>query len=345
MAQKRVYYACEAVGFADYQNTPTTYQAARGVQSVGVNTTFNLEQVFEVGQLDIYDNVENLPDVEVTMEKVLDGYPLLFHLATQGATAGTLVGRSNQRCNVALSIFADTNTTASGNQLSQCILSGMYVSQVGYDIMVEGAAKETITLVGNNKVWITGGYTFTGFTAAMGITSYDPAAPEGTNRRQHLIMPSCVWPLAIRGISSSGTNNPVDDTQFQVAIQSVRASTNLGREMMLELGRRGPYFRYVQFPVQVTTNIEIMAKDGDMVNATEAGVLSYGHNVGNERIYLQMQEGLRLDLGTKNKLNTVTYGGANAGRSGGNATISYQFQGWSIFTVQHPADPTVPLRP
>ena len=55
---------------------------AHGVQSVGITTTFNLEQVFELGQLAIYENVEGTPDVEVTMSKVLDGYIPLFCLAT-----------------------------------------------------------------------------------------------------------------------------------------------------------------------------------------------------------------------------------------------------------------------
>src|SRR5688500_8608620 len=91
--------------------------AAHGVQSAGITTNFNLEQVFEWGQLAIYDNIEQIPDVEVTAEKVLDGHPLLYHLATANATSGTLVGRSNRRCIIGISIFSDTMDSASGAPL------------------------------------------------------------------------------------------------------------------------------------------------------------------------------------------------------------------------------------
>ncbi len=39
-----------------------------GVQSVSIGTTFNLEDVFHLGQLDAYENVEGIPDVEVSIE-------------------------------------------------------------------------------------------------------------------------------------------------------------------------------------------------------------------------------------------------------------------------------------
>jgi hypothetical protein len=346
MAQnRRVYYACQSAGIAPFED-PNSYSAVRGLQSVGVNTTFNLEQVFEIGQLAIYENIENLPDVEVTMEKVLDGYCPIYLLATEGAVAATLVGRSNQRANVALSIHSDTNQTASGNQLSQCVMSGVFISQVSYDIQVEGNARESVTLVGNNKVWATGSYVYEGFTDGHGVTSYDPAAPEGVNRRQNVLMASCLWPKDISGISSSGTNDEVAGSgMFSAAIQSVRVSTNLGREQMLELGRRGPYFRYVNFPVEVTTAIEIIAKDGDLVSATEDGIYDYGRNVEDQAIHVEMEEGLVLDMGTKNKLNSVNFGGANAQRGGGNATITYSYVNFNDMTVQHANDVTVGLQP
>ena len=58
--------------------------------------------------LAIYENIENIPDVEVTLEKVLDGYPLIYHLCTQGSDTITLAGRSTTRCQVALGVWGDT---------------------------------------------------------------------------------------------------------------------------------------------------------------------------------------------------------------------------------------------
>lgn len=330
----RIYYANRAVGVQPY--TGGSYTLARGVQSVGITTTFNLEQVFELGQLAIYENIENLPDVEITMEKVLDGYAPLWTLCTQGATAATLVGRSNQRANVAVGIFPDTNSTASGGQIAQVVCSGMYPSQLSYDFNVDGNSRETVTLVGNNKLWITGGFSFNGYTT----TGVSPYAPEGVNRRQDFVMASSLFPTDIRGITASGTNEDTGSGCYTVSIQSVRVSANLGRTPILELGRLSPYFRYVEFPIQTSTTIEVIDKEGDQVSATEAGVYSYGRNVLDQHIKLVTQEGTKIDMGTKNKLSSVTESGGNAARGGGNATLSFNYVGYNDFQVQHPQDPT-----
>lgn len=343
---RRLFYGCKAAGVAPFEGTPTDYEAIRGLQSIGINTAFNLEQIFEIGQLELYELVENLPDVEVTMEKCLDGYPLIGHLLTKDAVSASLVGRSNQRGNIAMSIHQDTNETASGNQLSECIMSGVYLSQWGFDFQVEGPFRESVTAVGNNKVWQTGSFIFDGFTAGNGVSSLSPAAPEGVNFRQDLLMPSCLWPTEIPGISSSGTNDPVGSSGlFGAAIQSVRVSTNLGRQQLLELGRRGPYFRYVEFPVEVTCAIEINAKTGDLISATEEGTQGDGNNIVDQTIYVQAKEGTRITLGDKNKLASVTFGGGNAGQGGGNDTVTYNYTTFNTMTVEHPADPTVALRP
>lgn len=345
MANNRVYYGCYAVGLAPFESAPTSYDALRGVQSAGLNLSFNLDTAFEVGQLDIYANLEGLPDVELTLEKVLDGYAPAYLVATEGAPAATLAGRQNQRANAALSIFADTGGIGSGTPLVQTICSGMYVSQVGYNFVVDGNFTETLTLVGNSKVRATGSFIFSGFTSVHGVTSLSPAAPESVNRRQHLVMTGCRFPTQIPGISSSGTNNELPLSGFSCHVLGIRVATNLGRESLLELGRRTPFFRYAQFPVEVTCSIEVLATLDDGIEATEEGVLGGGNNLSDATIQFHCQEGLRLDLGTKNKLQSVTWGGANAGQGGGNATATYNYRNFNALSVRHPADPTVALRP
>ena len=70
----RIYFANQQVAFRQNGDaTANAWTAAHGVQSVAVTTTFNLEQAFKLGQLSIYENIEGVPDIEVTMSKVLDG--------------------------------------------------------------------------------------------------------------------------------------------------------------------------------------------------------------------------------------------------------------------------------
>lgn len=343
-ANKRVFYAVQQAGVSECG--ANTFTSIHGLQSIGINTRFNLEQVFEMGQLAIYENVENIPDVEITMEKVLDGYPPIYLLATDGAATASLTGRSNVKATIGLSIYSDVQDSASGTPLAQATMSGVYVSSLNYSFPTQGNATESVTLVGNNKVWSNT------FTAAAFTNSDAPMAVTGSGgvqqRQDFLFGPTdtteltaSLMPTNIPGITASGTNEADSDGKFGAPISSIRVSTNLGREQLFELGRRGPYHRFVSFPVEVQTEIEAISLEGDGIEALEDA----DSNLVDQRIYIMMREGLHLDLGDNNTLSQVSYGGANAGQNGGNATATYSFRNFNDLTVMHPQDPTTALRP
>lgn len=348
-ANNRIFWAIQAVGLAKLGST--SYTAIHGLQSCGITTSYNLEQVFELGQLELYQNIEGIPDVEITMEKVLDGYPLIYHLATRGYPSNDLVGRSNQRCTAALSIFGDTQNAASGTPIAQTTLSGLYVSSLNYTFPVDGQFRESVTLVGNNQNWKLTGFDFTG-----GFTNTDqPLALTsglgGVQRRQHLLFTpnnsdvtrdannqvittvATILPPDIDGISTSGTNNRDSVGTYSVHVQNISISTDLGRESIFELGRLGPYYRYVTFPVEVTCEIEVLTLRGAVgVSAyEESGALT------DRSIRIATTDSTFINLGTKNKLSSVTYGGADAG--GGNATATYSYSTFNSLVVSHPQDP------
>ena len=181
LSNDRVFYATQAVAIAPRGTAPEQYtkaHMAHGVQSIGITTNFNLEQVFELGQLEIYENVEGIPDVEVTMEKVVDGYPLLYHMATNGAatdedpeilTTATnkFLPRSKKRCDVRLGIYEEdagnsvgvagaegASSNASEKQATEVYLSGMFINSISYSVPVDGPVTESVTFVGNNKQWL-----------------------------------------------------------------------------------------------------------------------------------------------------------------------------------------------
>ena len=154
----RIYFANQQVAFKP--DGSTSWNVAHGVQSVAVTTTFNLEQAFEIGQLSIYENIEGVPDVEVSCSKVLDGYALLYHLATDEDTHSTahgpdLAGRSNASAVIALGIWPDTSNSATSTVTpsQQMEASGMFASSVSYNFPLEDNFSEDVTLVGNNKGW------------------------------------------------------------------------------------------------------------------------------------------------------------------------------------------------
>lgn len=330
MANKRIFYAVQQVGFSKVGLN--TYTSVHGLQSLGINTKFNLEQVFEMGQISIYENIENIPDIEVTMEKCLDGYPLIYHLATNGATSASLSGRSNVKATVGLSIYSDTQDSASGTPLAQCTMSGVFVSALNYNFETQGNCNESVTLVGNNKVWNNT------FTATAFNNNDSPSAATGVQRRENVIFGSAgsKLPQDIPGISASGTNERTNGQDFDAHISSIKVSTNLGREQLFELGRRGPYHRFVTFPIEVKCDIEVISTAGDSVTALEDAE----SNLTDRTIIVTTDDSTYVDLGTRNKLSSVTYGGANAGVNGGNATVTYSYSNFNDLTVTQDNDPS-----
>lgn len=344
MANNRIFYAIQAVKIkpCKYIGTTWTYNSTittvKGVQSVGINTSFNLEQAYQLGQLSLYENIENTPDVEVTISKALDGTRSVYNLATDGTTDDgndlALTEISDRRCDLALGIWDDTDVNTSGNATYFVTCTGMYVSNVSYNLTQDGTFTEDVTLVGNHKKW--GG--------AGGISSMSTAiASDETkimHRRWSLDTDNSLLPTGVSG------GIPGSFASGTLHINSVTLSCSLGRESINELGRRAPYYRFISFPVEVTSEFEVTATEGDKVDAddfaTQVGCnAATAANLINKSIKVVLcalngaSTGYTIDLGTKNKLTSVNYTGGDTG--GGNATITYSYQTFNDFKVSSPA--------
>ena len=363
----RVYYAIQQVAMAPDSSAPAQHSSmnvVHGVQSVGITTTFNLEQVFELGQISIYENVEGTPDVEVTLSKVLDGYiPLYCMASAMFASSPALANRNaaNVKSFVQLGIWNEANNQSAGQTDtyadSVVEMSGLVVSSVGYNFPLDDNFSEDVTMVGNYKVWKSGTATNT-VSADCGVTYYPnnsgiaggfagnddgPIGDGGVNRRENMQFASSttynsgdftVLPQDIPGVGANGVKGA------DARISSITTSVDLGREDIFELGSKLPYAKTVSFPVEVTCDFEVTTVSGDLVNAlddcTEAGACNTKQNLNERPIRIATCEGLRLWLGKKNKLSSVTYGGGDAG--GGNATVSYSYSNFNDFTVMHSGD-------
>jgi hypothetical protein len=370
---KRIFYACQAVGFEAPHDTGATTGVFHGLQSVGVTTNFNLEQAFELGQIQIYENIEGLPEVEVTMEKVLDGYPLIYECVTAGATGSTLVATSAERANIFLGIYdaaSDVVGKGSGIQ-AQVFISGCYINSISYSLPVDGNCTESITMVANDKTWTTTAANGVGASPLVDATvrpqfdaDNDAIGDDiprnnisaggfngGIQRRENVLMASSIVPAsviraadadhtAVGSVSTSAGNNVSSGANI-AHIQSVNISTDFGREDINELGKRTPYFRAANFPIEVTCEIEVISTEGDWVQAYEAGdpanigTASEGSNTPEETIKFVLDDGTTFDLGSKNRLSSVSYGGGDAG--GGNATMTFSYTTFNDLTVTSPA--------
>jgi hypothetical protein len=138
------------------------WEIARGVQSVTSTTAFNLEQVFELGQIEIYEDSERVPDVDMTIEKVLDGTKMMYFMCSNPNPGidsnyrprlGLNSRVGNFRADIGLSIYDDTQERSTGTPRSSMVASGMYLSSITYAFPIDGPCTESLTFVGNDKLW------------------------------------------------------------------------------------------------------------------------------------------------------------------------------------------------
>lgn len=356
MANTRVYYATQAVGLKPRNaadNAGNTEYYPKGVQSVGISTNFNLEQVFQLGQLEIYDNVENVPDVEVTLQKICDGSKMLYPLCVQGtgASANNLqIGAvSTNRVELGLYVFKDTLSDAYQSNVLQnsnygkVTCSGMYLSSVAYTVPVEGFITEDVTLVGNSKIYsnnVNGGAQQAPSDAGKTLS------PNKIGRRINLSTESVLPTGTIGDINTKGAmaiNTRTDDTARpnNPYLQNINISMDLGREAIFELGKFAPYARYATFPIEVSSEFEVIAESHDQVQADDfkTAAACGSTNISNlDDLPIKIvicgsgtADKYAIDLGPKNKLTSVNYSGGDTG--GGNATITYSYQTFNSFKV------------
>lgn len=381
-SNKRVFYATQGVAIGDMGATGVkdawgasdggTFVGSgnmiimHGLQSVGVNTNFNLEAVQELGQLSIYENIEDVPEIEATLERVLDGYTMAYHAATITATDPTLAGRANARADLRMVIGLDTDSAvSSGDSLAaELYCSGMYWSSCSINLPTDGNFTESLTLVGNNKKWIsstgTAGILLGAGGTVNSVFSFGNDAPDspdsGVLRRNNFLTGSTlvtrggnsfvtVLPSFITGISNNGSASGANGASAfkncgtvntdDVHVQSISFSVDAGREAINQLGTYAPYYRYVNFPVQVSTEIRVIAVGGDNIDAIEN--VPSGGNLSNHTIQVCLDDSTVIQVGNKNKLTSISYGGGDA--SGGNAEITYSMQNNNDFVVLHSGDP------
>jgi len=313
----RIFYAVQALGIDNSDAGSITWM--KGVQSVGITTNFNLEQAFELGQLAIYQNIQNVPEIEVTAEKVIDGQTLLYSAAVQaGNAASGLVPATSQTAGLYLVIFDNTTkSSASGVPIGLVWCSGMRPSNVSYKFPVEGKSTESITFVGNDKKWIYPGNSGSNYPSIENTGNYHAPTSSGIFRRQHFVASGSAFPVEVLAAVGSGK------------VQNISVAADIKRENIFELGAFRPYTKYANFPIAVTTDFEVVALSGDLVTAVgdypalaDNSIKLYFNNGGST---------LSLDMGTKNKLTSVNYTGGDTG--GGNATITYSYQGFNFLTV------------
>jgi uncharacterized protein YjbI with pentapeptide repeats len=304
MANKRVFYASQAVAVGQSGGTATT---VTGAQSVTMNTNFNIEQVFQLGRLAVYDNVVGDPSVEITVNKVLDGGSLLYTLAVG---SGSIVNTANEVSKVVFVVGDDTKEVISDTDsadFTSITCDPIYLNSLSYSFSVDGDFTEEASFIGLSKVAGTSGLT---------------APTEGSDttqtvlRRQNLSS-SSVLPAAV-----SGAN-----------ISSISFNADFGRESMYKLGQFKEFHRYVNFPLEISLDFEVIADSLDSYEVDVPDSACSGLNLPKEDISLVFCNSTGTDkyqFDFQNAtLTSVAFNGGDTG--GGNATLTYSYTVYNSF--------------
>ena len=347
MANTRQYYANSAL-YIRPVSTGTAYSFVRGVQSASDSFDMPAEYLLEWGQIGLYEAVDGIADVTFDCEKLIDGSTPLYLAATEGASAASLSARSEKRCVLAVAIYPSDADYVTGTPTRVMEYSGQQPTNVSYSFTTDGAFKETMSFVGNYAQWQNAGAKYG--TVPTNPTSSGADAPPalaacsgGVQFKENLRFTGTyptLLPTFIPGITSSGTM-PMSAGCPTVPIQSISVSVDLSRDSIPQLGCKSPYARLVQFPVDVTTEIEVLSQSGHALQVTEGGSILVGceyTNAPSATLRVCTDSGLIIDLGTKNKLTSVKQTFGDTG--GSNATYSLSFTNKSVMSVFHPNDPS-----
>lgn len=279
----RTYYASQAVGlypfgflseganFSDQSDIATvagvTYKQhlLDGVQSVGFSSNVEFEQIFELGHLQIFENIEGSPSCEATLERALPvrSKCLLEMFCASGADYGVNMSRfgNDTGLSIRLGVNADggvmTNIGNSSTINRYGIQLDGFTSSYSISAQTDGAVTESLGVAGINLFVIPSGTSSNAKIPQPGTSN-----PSGVFRRQDTFVTN-------RSIKTDNTVDALGDDDYYSRVQSASINVDIGREDLLEMGRKGPYIRYASFPVEVTAEVEYAVdttkEDGDHV--------------------------------------------------------------------------------
>jgi hypothetical protein len=306
MPNKRIFYASQGVS--------VNGDTVQGAQSVSINTNFNLEQIFQLGRLALYDNFPTDPEVEVTLSKILDGHGLIFTYFAGGPGANSLVSTANDTAEIVLHVDEDNKDFIAGVATASVTMTGCFLSSLNYTFPVDGSFTEELTFVGSHK-------------AAGGTVAAPGEDPDlRVLRRQNFQVGDSTLPSGIYG----------------KCITNITVSADLGREKMFCLGSYAPFHRYVNFPLEITVAFDITqdGNGGDLAgpdfDVEELAQCEAGNFIQKEEIILNLcdSEGdtaYTFDFGSGAALQSVSYSGGDTG--GGNVTETWTYLVYNELTI------------
>lgn len=276
MPNNRVFYACHAVSVGG--------GFVAGAQSVGMTTTFDLEPVFQLGQLKQIDTVTLAPQVEITLTRVLGVGGTIY----SGTFEDMFEPAEETLC---LSIGDDTSpllTSAS----SSIYCTGAGLTGVTYNFPVDGTFTEEVTYLARGKL-----------LSGCSVTAQEYTDDTtDVKTRQH-------YAGGAPAVVTAAGN-----------LTNITISTSPGRELMYKLGEYKSFHSYPNTPAEVTVEFEVTATSTDGIEIAEVEACN-SPTIPQQDISLDIC-GTTFTM-EKCKLSNITYGGGDTGGGNSTINFTY----------------------
>lgn len=349
---QRVFYASHDVQLLNTNNlgsiegafvTTLSGGVIQGAQSVGLDTNFGgSDQLFQLGRLEAYDSTLTAPEVQMTISKSLDGWPLIWHHLIGTFEPATLLDMVNAKATARLTVGNDTdefmqqNAIHAGNKCeggATIEMTGCYLTSFNYTFG-DGVFSEEITIQGASKS-ITDTNNLAPKYAPLGDTQYWTSGGQGGNvlSRQNFLQSSSTLPSLI-----------ADEKISQITI-----SGDLGGEQLFQLGSFYAVDRQSPLPVNITVQFDVIADSHDCVGVAIESVAECASPTGLtgkepiDLLFCNSDGSAVYDFDFRSwenntakptaKLDSVSYSGGDTG--GGNVTITYTYIVANILDIMY----------
>ena len=313
MANQRIFYALQQVLIGDGAASETS-TALKGVQSVGMSSTTNVESFSAFGSIEATTILQDL-DLEITIENGL-GSDWTNGLKAAGYSSFDSAFFDTKRT-ITLEYLTDSGSPNVTKLITLEAILTSYSVQMGLD----GAATESITFQNaGTSVFTTG--------------SDGDALSTQTNKK----LCNVITRPSFTNFTYTGYDDCCTDTTTAPGtyskVQSFSANFDVGSEKVSALGQSMPFAKFATFPAEISAEVEYHLDPSGGIGTLNSGSIT-GTSLDDKCYDIEIaMPGNTYDM-DKMRLSGASRSGGDVG--GGNVTISESYTGFNTFTYTGPA--------
>ncbi len=314
MANQRIFYALQQVLIGDGAATEAS-TALKGVQSVGMSSTTNVESFSAFGSIEATTILQDL-DLEITIENGL-GSDWTNGLKAAGYTTFDSAFFDTKRT-ITLEYLTDSTV---GSKVTKLITLEAILTSYSVQMGLDGAATESITFQNAGTSVFTEGTPGTALSAQAGTKLCNVITRPSFTNFTYTAYPDC----CLETTTAPGTYSKV---------QSFSANFDVGSEKVSALGQSMPFAKFATFPAEISAEVEYHLDPTGGIGTLNSGTIT-GSSLDDVCYDVEIAMPGNTYSMDKMRLAGASRSGGDVG--GGNVTISESYTGFNTFGYTGPS--------